>query len=465
MAQLLDSSLETFRADFTGETIAPGDPGYDSARAIWNGGIDKRPSLFARCATAEQVAEAIRFARQQDLEISVRGGAHNFAGSALTDGGLTIDLTAMRQVRVDPATRRVIAGGGATWGDVDGAAQEHGLAFTGGFISHTGIGGLTLGGGVGWLTRKAGLSIDNLVGVEIVTADSRVLHASATENPDLFWAVRGGGGNFGVVTSFEYAAHQVGPMVNLGVFFWGLDQGREALQLARDYVATAPDDTGTFIAALNAPPAPFVPEQYHFAPCYLLAVAGFGTPEEHAAAVAPIRERLSPLIEMVTPIPYAALQAMFDESAPWGILGYEKALYLEELSDAAIEVIVEHVPRKQSPMSFVPIFAVGGAYSRVGDADTAFGGSRNARFFFNIAAVAPTPDLLEADRTWVRNLWEALRPFAADSGSYVNFMSEYEDDRVRAAYGPDKYDRLARIKAEYDPENVFHLNANIKPSR
>ena len=463
MAQLLDSALETFRGEFTGRTFAPGDTDYDTARSLWNGQIDRRPALIARCSSSAEVVAALGFARSQGLEVAVRGGGHNFAGTASCDDGLMIDLSGMREVRVDPAARRAMAGGGATWADLDGAAQAHGLAVTGGFISHTGIGGLTLGGGIGWMVRKAGLSIDNLVGAEVVTADGRVLRASAEENPDLFWAIRGGGGNFGVVTSLEYALHPVGPMVNLALLFWGLDQGTAALRLAREVVAGLPAEMGAFIAALNAPPAPFVPEPLHFAPGYALLLVGYGSPEEHAAVVDPVRARLAPLFELVTPIPYTALQQMFDEGAPWGILGYEKALYLDELSDAAIEVITEHVPRKQSPLSFVPVFCLGGAYAEVAEADTAFGGRRSARFAFNIAAVAPTPELFEADRAWVRAFWEALRPHAGGSGSYVNFMSEYDEDRVRASYGAEKYERLGRIKAKYDPENVFHLNANITP--
>jgi berberine-like enzyme len=258
--------------------------------------------------------------------------------------------------------------------------------------------------------------------------------------------------------------HEVGPMVNLGLFFWGLDRGAEVLRFSRDYVPTLPESSGTLIAALSAPPAPFVPEQYHFAPGYAVIVAGFGSAEDHARLVAPIREALPPLFELVTPMPYTQLQQMLDAAAPWGILAYEKALYLDELTDDVIDVVVEHTPRKRSPLSFIPIFDMGGAYSRVGEDDTAFGGSRTARYCFNIAALAQTPELLEADTAWVRAYWEALRPYSSNAGGYVNFMSEYQEDRVRAAYGPRKYDRLAEIKARYDRDNVFRLNANIRPA-
>ncbi len=464
MAQVPGSDLESFRAAFTGSIIMPADTDYEGARSVWNGAIDRYPALIARSSGPQDVAAAIGFARDQGLEISVRGGGHNFGGFAVCQGGLMIDLSRMRGVSVDPVARRAVCGGGATWGDLDAASQAHGLAVTGGFISTTGIGGLTLGGGIGWLTRKVGLSSDNLVAAEVVTAAGAVVRASADENADLFWAIRGGGGNYGVVTSFEYRLHEVGPLVQLGFFFWGVDAGDKALRFGRGLTRTLPEDMGVLLAGLSAPPAPFVPEAYHFAPGYGLLIVGFGSAEEHAEVVTTVREQVPPLFDLVTPIPYANLQQMFDEGNPWGVLAYEKALYLEDLTDDAIAVITEHLPRKSSPLSFLPIFVVDGAYRRVGEDDSAFGGSRVARFVVNIAAICPAPELLEAERAWVRSFWEALRPHSTSSGSYVNFMSEYEEDRVRASYGPAKYERLARIKAEYDPENVFHLNANIKPA-
>jgi hypothetical protein len=464
VAQVLGYDIDSFRAAFGGAVLTEQDDGYDAARSLWNGAIDKRPSVIARCATAEQVATAISFARANDLEISIRGGGHNFAGFAGTDRGLMIDLSAMREVHVDAAARVARCGGGATWGDVDAATQAHGLAVTGGFVSHTGVAGLTLGGGIGWLTRSAGLSCDSLVGAELVTADGRVVRADSGTNPELFWALRGGGGNFGVVTSFEFALRPAGPMASIGLFFWEAARGREALSFCREFVRTVPENNGILIAGLSAPPAPFVPERHHFAVGYALIVVGFGSPEEHASVVAPVRQGPPPLFEMVSPIPYVALQQLFDEGNPWGMLAYEKALHLEELTDAAIEVITEHFPRRRSPLSFMPVFVVDGAYARVADDATAYSGLRSTRYCVNIAAVCPAPELYEADRPWVRSFWEALRPHAVGSGSYVNFMSEYEEDRVRAAYGEAKYQRLARVKAEWDPENLFHLNANIKPA-
>ena len=465
MAQLTGDGIDAFRAAFTGRALIPGDPDYDVSRAVWNGAIDRKPAVIACCTTAEQVADAIRFARREGLEIAVRGGGHNYAGHAVCEGGLMIHLGAMNGVTVDVAARRAVCGGGATWADVDAATQQHGLATPGGFISHTGIAGLALGGGIGWLTKKAGLSCDNLLGAEMVTAGSRIVRASKDENPELFWALRGGGGNFGVVTSFEFALHEVGPIVNLGLFFFGLENGPDALRFGRDYIRTLPAEATGFLAiGLSAPPAPFVPPEFHLRPGHALLVASFGSPEQHAAVVAPIREAVPPLFELVTPIPFVALQQMFNDSARWGSFGYEKALYLDELSDGAIAVITEHVPKKSCPLSFVPTFTLDGRYCDIGEADSAFGGPRSAGFVLNIEAATPTRELYEADRVWVRSFWEAMRPHASGSGSYVNFMSESEDDRVKVSYGAEKYARLSRIKAAWDPDNVFHLNANIKPA-
>jgi len=466
MADVLAGDLESFRSGFEGRVVTGEDSDYDAVRAecVWNGAIDRRPWVIARATSAADVAAAVRFARVAGRELAVRGGGHNFSGSCIANDAVMIDLGAMCDVHVDPAAKRAVCGGGTRWSQLDAATQQHGLAAPGGFISHTGVAGLTLGGGLGWLSRKAGLSCDNLVSVELVTADGTILSASSEENADLFWAIRGGGGNFGVVTTFEFQLHEVGPIVQLGLSFWDLDHGGKAFRAARDQIGSVPDDIAIFLAALNAPPAPFVPEQYQGAPGYAVLLVGHGRTEDHAQAVAALREAAPPLFAFDTPIPFTQLQQMFDESAPWGIQGYEKAVYLDELTDAAIDVIVEHVPRKASPMSFVPMFVLGGAYAEHADAETAFGGSRQTRYVVNIAAVAPTAELLEADRAWARAFWSDLVPHAAGVGSYVNFMSEYEQDRVVASYGAEKYDRLSQIKATYDPDNVFHLNANIRPA-
>ncbi|MGH3870224.1 MAG: FAD-binding oxidoreductase [Pseudonocardiaceae bacterium] len=456
--------IEALRAELSGPALIRGDDGYDQARSAWNGEIDRYPAVIARCRSAADVAAAIGFARQRGVEISVRGGFHNTAGTAICDDGLMIDLSSLCHVEVDPATRRARVGGGATLADLDAATQKHGLAVPAGTVSHTGVGGLTLGGGMGWLTARYGLTVDNLVSAEVVTADQRRLRAATAEHPDLYWALRGGGGNFGVVTEFEFQLHPVGPMVQVGLFFWGLDQGAEALRLGREVFARLPAEANAMIISGNAPPAPFVPRQYHLVPSYGLAVVGFGSAEEHACALALIREALAPLFEFVTPMPYTQLQQMFDEAVPWGVSCYEKALYLDALPDEAIEVITEHRARQTSPQSMVHLIRLDGAYAGVGEAETAFGGSRSSRIAITIIALTADVESLAAERAWVRSFWAALRPYATGVGGYVNTMAEIEEDRVRATYGPVKYERLARIKAGYDPDNVFHHNANIKPA-
>ncbi|MGH3825975.1 MAG: FAD-binding oxidoreductase [Pseudonocardiaceae bacterium] len=465
MMQVSSHHLEALRMVLAGKVITPEEADYDTVRIQWNNDIDRRPVAIARCVSPADIAATLTFAREQEFEISVRGGGHAFSGAGVCDDGLMIDLSAMRQVSVCADTQLAQVGGGTTVAELDAATQVQGLAVPTGVISHTGVGGLTLGGGIGWLTHKAGLTIDNLVSVDVVLADGRYVHASPDEHADLFWAVRGGGGNFGVVTTFEFQLHPVGPQVHLGLFFWGMDNGEQALRLAREVVSNLPAEAGAQLAiGLNAPPAPFVPSRYHFTPGYLLIVVGFSSAAEHARIVAPIRAALPPLFELVTPIPYVALQRTLDETAPWGLLGYQEVIYLDELTDGVISVIVDHMPAKRSPLSSCLVFRLDGAYSAIGDDETAFGGRRAPRYVVNIASIGATPEVLNADRAWVRSLWSALRPFARDSGGYVNSMTGNEHDRVRASYGPAKYTRLARIKAKYDPDNVFHLNANIIPA-
>jgi FAD/FMN-containing dehydrogenase len=311
---------------------------------------------------------------------------------------------------------------------------------------------------------QAAADIFNAGGADVVTAEGKRLRASEDEHPDLFWALRGGGGNFGVVTSFTFDLVPTGPVVSLGLFLYRPEQGRDMLRFARGVVDELPDEFGMLLAGLNAPPAPFVPEELHFAPVYGLIVVGFGDADEHAALCASIREAVPPLVELVTPMPYTEVQQLLDPSAPWGILAYEKGLYLEELSDAAIDVIVEHQPRKRSPLSLLAMIVAGGAFRRVPEAATSFGGRRTIRYVVTIAGMAPDAELYEQERSWARAFWEALATHSTNAAGYVNFMSEYEEGRVRMAYGAEKYERLARIKAAYDPGNVFRLNANIAPS-
>jgi FAD/FMN-containing dehydrogenase len=374
-----------------------------------------------------------------------------------------IDLSTQRSVTVDPGQRRARCGGGTRWAELDAACQQHGLAVTGGMISHTGVAGLTLGGGLGWLHTKLGLSCDNLASVEIATADGRILRASEREHAELFWALRGGGGNFGVVTEFEFKLSPIGPIVQLGAFFYELERGKDMFRLANQLTRELDDDTSVFLCGLDAPPAPFVPAAHHGRSCYAILMVGLGAAEAHARLVDNIRGALAPLFELVTPIPYTALQTMFDASAPWGIHAYEKAVYLDDLSDAAIDVIVRQFPRKRSPLSFMPVLVLGGQYARVSEAAVAFGGKRSTRFAVNITGMTQDPAAFEAEVAWAREFWSELVTHADDVGSYVNYIVEPDQERVRASYGEAKYARLAAIKAEYDPHNVFHLNANIRP--
>jgi FAD/FMN-containing dehydrogenase len=422
------------------------------------------PAVIAQCLDSTDVREAIGFATEHRLEIAVRGGSHSTSGASVVDSGLMIDLSGWRQVAVDPVARRARVAGGALLADLDAATQAHGLAVPAGLISHTGVGGLTLGGGMGWLSRLAGLTVDNLVGAEVVTADGRILRAAEDENADLFWALRGGGGNFGVVTEFELKLQPIGPTVHFGLLFWGLDDGPEVLRLARDTMATLPREINIVIAGVNAPPAEFVPEEYRFRPGYALLVAGFGGSTAHERVLAELRSALPPLFEFATPLPYVGLQQLLDEANAWGSHCYEKGAYIEELSEDAIEVITRNLPGKNSPSSLQMLYRLDAAYSEVGDDDTAFGGERSPRYAVFIVGVCPSAELLPAERTWVREFWDDLQPHAAGTGGYVNAMSEQDADRVRATYGARKYQRLARIKAAYDPDNVFHRNTNIAPA-
>lgn len=463
MTLIASDHVTDLREAMSGPVIEPPDAGYDDARLVWNASINRRPAVIAKCESATDVSAAIQFASRHGLEIAVRGGAHSMSGASAVDDGLVIDLSLMNTVTVDPGQKQAWVGGGALWQDVDAATQEHGLAVPGGLISHTGVAGLTLGGGMGWLARQAGLTIDNLLSAEIVTADGQIRRASAEENPDLFWAIRGGGGNFGVVTTFQFRLHQVGPIINFGMLFWTVDQGRQVLELARDLFPTLPPSINIVVSGLSAPPAPFVPEQYHFVPGLALAVSGFGTAEEHGALLDRIRTALPPAFEMVSPMPYVALQQMLDEGNAWGFHCYDKGLYVEDFSDEVISIITEQLPQKVSPLSVVICYRLDGAYSAVEEDATAFSGGRSSRFAIFIIGVCPAPEMFVPEREWVRTFWNNLDRYAL-SGSYVNSLTEVPEDRVRAAYGPEKYARLARIKRTYDPDNVFHRNANITPA-
>jgi FAD/FMN-containing dehydrogenase len=447
---------------FRGRLISAGQADYDSARAVWNGAIDRRPRSIARCVGTADVVAAVRFARDHGLEIAIRGGGHNVAGTAVCDGGIVIDLSAMRGVRVDPAERRAWVQGGALWGDVDHETQARGLATTGGIVSHTGVAGLTLGGGVGWLMRKHGLTVDNLLAVDIVTADGERLRASDEEHPDLFWALRGGGGNFGVVTSFEFRLHAVGPTVLAGPIFWNASDAREVLRFYRDFIRDAPDELGTVVRFGTAPPLPAIPEHLHWRPVVMIGTCYAGPIEEGLRRLGPLRAAGTPLLDLVAPRPYAGFQAALDSTVAHGWNYYWKSTHLPDLRDDLIDVLVEHAFSCSSPRSYAAMFHLKGAVSRVAAGATAFG-NRQASHAITLDGVwRPGEDFGDRDTAWARRFFAALGGFR--EGVYVNFLAGDEDPgRVREAYGDSVYDRLADVKTRYDPDNVFHHNQNIRP--
>jgi hypothetical protein len=434
---------------FRGRLITSADADYDIARAVWNGIIDRRPRLIARCIGAADVVAAVRFARDHDLEIAIRGGGHNVAGSAVCDDGIVIDLSAMRAVRVDAAGRRAWVQGGALWGDVDRETQAHGLATTGGIVSHTGVAGLTLGGGVGWLMRKHGLAIDNLLACDVVTADGAHLRASEEEHADLFWALRGGGGNFGVVTSFEFRLHAVGPIVLAGPILWDATDTAEVLRFYRDFVRGAPDDLGTVVRLGTAPPLPDVPEALHWRPVAMIGACYAGAIEEGERVLRPLRACRTPLLDLVGPTPYVDFQSALDFTVPHGWNYYWKS------------TIAGHAFSSSSPRSYVAMFHLQGAVNRVADGLTAFGNRQAAHAMTLDAVWRPGEGFGGHDTAWAKQFFAALSCFR--EGVYVNFLGGDEDSsRVREAYG-HVYDRLVGLKTRYDPGNVFHYNQNIRP--
>jgi FAD/FMN-containing dehydrogenase len=455
------TAAEELRARFRGALLRPGEEGYEEARRIWNGAIDRRPALIARCAGADDVVEAVRFARERDMLVSVRGGGHAVAGHAVCDGGLMIDLSLMKAVRVDPAARTARAAGGLLWSELDRATQPFGLATTGGIISHTGIGGLTLGGGLGHLMRKHGLTVDNLLAADVVTADAQRVHVDAHSEPELFWGLRGGGGNFGVVTAFEYRVHPVGPIVLGGPIFWPLADAPAVLRFLRDFAPEAPDELGITIALRLAPPIPFLPPDRYGTPVIGLVLVWAGDAAEGQKAIAPLRRLGTPIADAVRPVPYVAVQSILDGGAPHGLHYYWKSHRLPVLSDDVIDVLVSRVEKITSPFSQIGGWAVGGAVSRADPGATAVG-EREVGFEVNVTAAWPAREPDGSRHTaWVRDGWEALRPHSV--GVYANFLSDEDASGVRAAYG-GRLERLTALKDRYDPTNFFRLNANIAPS-
>jgi hypothetical protein len=450
------------RSRFRGALLMPGEEGYEEARRIWNGAIDRRPALIARCAGADDVVEAVRFARERELLVSVRGGGHAVAGYAVCDDGLMIDLSLMKAVRVDPQAQTARASGGLIWSEFDKATQPYGLATTGGVISHTGIGGLTLGGGLGHLMRKYGLTVDNLLSVDLVTAEGESLHVGESSEPELLWGLRGGGGNFGIATAFEYRLHSVGPMVLGGPIAWPLEDGPAVLKAMGEFAASAPDELGISPAITPAPPAPFVPMERIGQPMVALILVWSGDPAEGERAIAPLRAIGTPFADAVRPIPYLFIQSMLDGGAPHGRHYYWKSHRLPEINDRVIEVMMERVAAASAPFWQMNGWAVGGAVTRV-DADATAVGEREIGFDLNVLAAWPPPDPnAEEHRAWVRAGWAALQPHG--TGVYTNFLSDEGAAGVETAYG-DRLARLTALKDKYDPDNVFRMNANIPPSK
>jgi FAD/FMN-containing dehydrogenase len=452
-SQLDGKTLGSFEKAITGQVLRPGQPDYDQARALHNAMIDKRPALIVRCGGVADVQRALEFARRQNLVLAVRGGGHNVAGKALCDDGLVIDLSAMKGAQVDPAARTIRAEAGLTWGEFDQETQAHGLATTGGFISTTGIAGLTLGGGLGWLMRKHGLACDNLRSVRLVTADGQLRTADASENSDLFWGVRGGGGNFGIVTSFEFQLHPVGQML-AGVVFYPLEQAGAGLRFYRDFIAKAPDEVMAYAVLLTSPEGV---RMFAVPVCYV------GSLEQGEQDLQPVRMFGSPAADMVRPMAYREIQSMFDPGFPFGRLNYWKSSFLRELSDAAIDTLVRHFAAVPSPFSAIALEPFGGAVTRVPVEQTAFP-HRQAGFSVVIVSMWGDPAASAANTAWTRDLYQALQPFSTEA-VYVNYLDTDDADRVGDAYNPETYQRLRRLKAKYDPQNVFRMNQNIAPAR
>jgi hypothetical protein len=447
--------------EFRGRLIGPGDADYDEARAVYNAMIDKRPALIARCADVDDVAAAVGFARDHGLLLAIRGGGHNGAGLGTCDDGVVIDLSLLKDVAVDPGNRTVRVGGGCTWGDVDTATNEHGLATPSGIIATTGVGGLTLGGGLGHLTRKCGLAIDNLLEAELVLASGERVRASADEHPDLYWAIRGGGGNFGVVTSFTFRLHDVGTVIG-GPTFWPVEQGAEILSVYREFLPSAPRELNGFFAFHTVPPGPPFPEAIHLRKVCGIVWCYVGGEQDAAAAMAPLLDAVpEPLMHGVAPMPHPTLQSAFDALYPKGEQWYWRADFVNEIPDEAVAIhqrFAEAMPTLKSTMHMYPI---DGAAHDVGSTDTPWS-YREANWGSVFAGVDPDAANVGVVRNWSIDYFEALHPYSA-GGAYVNMMMDEGQERVRASYR-DNYDRLARIKAQYDPENLFRVNQNIQPA-
>ena len=461
MTNLHASKIEELRVGFKGRIILPSDVAYDDARKIWNAMIDKHPAVIAQCSTTVDVVRAVKFARDHGILLAVRGGGHNIAGNAICDDGIVIDLSKMKAAHVDPIARRVIIEGGATLGDLDAATQAHGLATPVGINSTTGIAGLTLGGGFGWLSRKHGMTVDNLESAEVVTAEGDVIRASASEHPDLFWALRGGGGNFGVVTRFEFRLHPVGPDVLSGLIVYPISQGKSVLQQYRDFLAKAPDELSVWTVLRLAPPLPFLPESVHGTGMVALALIYAGDPKKGEELIGPLSKFGTPLGAHVGVQPYVAWQQTFDPLLAPGARNYWKSHNFSKLEDGLFDVVLDYVGKLPSPQCEIFFGALGGATTRPAPESAAYA-HRDAEFVMNVHGRWDDPADDQRVIDWSRDYFNASAPFAS-AGVYVNFLTADEGGRVRSAYGPN-YDRLVQVKRKYDPNNLFRVNQNIAPA-
>ena len=455
-----EASIGKFKASLRGELIQPSDQSYDSARKVYNAMIDRRPGMIARCADVADVITAVNFGRENDLLVAIRGGGHNAGGLGICDDGLVIDLSQMRHTRVDPAARTVRVGGGCTWADVDHATHAFGLATPAGTISTTGVGGLTLGGGIGYLTRQWGLTIDNLLAADMMLADGRLVTASPEENEDLFWAIRGGGGNFGVVTSFLFKTHPVHTDY-AGPTLWDLEDATEVMQWYRAFITKAPEEINGFFAFLVVPPGPPFPQHLHKKIMCGIVWCYTGPLARAEKAFKPIRTFKPPVLDLVGPIPHPALQSMFDALYPPGLQWYWKADFVNELSDEAIALYVKYGSAIPTMHSTIHLYPINGAARRPGKNDTPWS-YRDATWAQVIVGVDPDPANNDRIIGWAKECWHALHPYSA-GGAYVNFMMDEGEDRIKATYRGN-YERLVAVKNKYDPTNLFRVNQNIKPT-
>jgi hypothetical protein len=453
-------AVANLERSFRGRLVRSGDADYDAGRRLWNGSIDRFPALIARCAGVADVTSAVEFARRTELSVAVRGGGHSFPGLSSCDGGIVIDLSQMRGIRVDPRTRTVRAQAGVLLGELDRETQAFGLAVPAGIVTHTGLAGLTLGGGIGWLMRKHGLTIDQLLSVDLITASGEFLTASADTNPDLFWGMRGAGSNFGIVTEFEFRLNPVGPTVLAGPIFWPMRDSPKVLRFYRDWITDLPDEMTTIVVHRRVPALDVIPEELHGTPVVTVVCCYAGPVGEGERLVRPLRQFGSPLLDLCAPKPFVQHQAMFDPSFPHGLWYYFRSCDVAELSDEVIDIVADSALRMRSPLTAFPIFQLGGAIAHVGEDETAYSG-RSAGHTININATTETDAGFAEEREWSRSLWSALAPY--HTGVYVNFLMDEGEDRIRQAYGAAKYERLKALKRHYDPGNLFSMNQNIPP--